>query len=116
MSRLEQETACINGFRPASALAVNHMAKVKSSKIAQYVCAIRLRNLEIGTQFRDSENALRNLEIAQIPEHILQDTTISNVAIFDQEAQGPSTSSATMSYDETQRPHAVRMFLRVRID
>ena len=26
-----------------------------------------LRNLEIGTQFRDSENALRNLEIAQIP-------------------------------------------------
>ena len=78
-SCLEQETACINGFRPASALAVNHMAKVKSSKIAQYVCAIsRLRkrivqsqdclhNLEISTQFRDSENALRNLEIAQIP-------------------------------------------------
>jgi len=26
-----------------------------------------LRNLEIGTQFRDSENAQRNLEIAQIP-------------------------------------------------
>ena len=79
MSRLEQETACINGFRPASALAVNHMAKVKSSKIAQYVCAISrlhkriaqsqdcLRNLEIGTQFQDSKNALRNLEIAQIP-------------------------------------------------
>ena len=55
------------------------MAKVKSSKIAHYVCAISrlrkciaqsqdcLRNLEIGTQFRDSENALRNLEIAQIP-------------------------------------------------
>ena len=79
MSRLEQETTCINGFRPASALAVNHMVKVKSSKIAQYVCAISrlhkhiaqsqdcLHNLEIGTQFRDSENALRNLEIAQIP-------------------------------------------------
>ena len=79
MSRLEQETTCINGFRPASALAVNHVAMVKSSKIAQYVCAISrlcqrivqsqdcLRNLEIGTQFRDSENALRNLEIAQIP-------------------------------------------------
>ena len=31
-------------------------------------CAIlSLRNLEIGTQFRDSENAQRNLEIAQIP-------------------------------------------------
>ena len=26
-----------------------------------------LRKLEIGTQFRDSESALRNLEIAQIP-------------------------------------------------
>ena len=53
--------------------------KVKSSKIAQYVSAIsRLRkrivqsqdclhNLEIDTPFRDSENALHNLEIAQIP-------------------------------------------------
>ena len=110
MSPLEQETACINSFRPASlplqSLAVDHMAKVKSWKIVQYGCAIlRLRNtfaqsrdcaiylcnleivqtycaisrkriaqsqdclhnLEIGTQFRDSENALRNLEIAQIP-------------------------------------------------
>ena len=28
---------------------------------------IPVRNLKIGTQFRDSENALRNLEIAQIP-------------------------------------------------
>ena len=87
MSPREQETAYINGFRPASvplqSPAVNHMAKVKSSKIVQYVCAIsRLRkriaqsrdctnvlhNLkivcEIGMQFRDSE---RNLEIAQIP-------------------------------------------------
>ena len=26
---------------------------------------VELRNLEIGTQFRDSENALRNLEIAR---------------------------------------------------
>ena len=26
-----------------------------------------LRNLEIGTQFQESENAQRNLEIAQIP-------------------------------------------------
>ena len=55
-----------------------HMAKVKSSKIAQYVCTISrlckriaqsqdcLRNLKIGTQFRDSENALHNLEITQI--------------------------------------------------
>ena len=76
MSRLEQETACINGFRHASTLAVNHMAKVKSLKIAQMYCAISglfaqsqdcLCNLEIGTQFRDSENALRNLEIAQFP-------------------------------------------------
>ena len=69
MSRLEQETACINVFHPASALAVNHMAKVKSSKIVQTYCAISelLRNLEIGTQFRDSKNALRNVEIAQIP-------------------------------------------------
>ena len=31
-------------------------------------CAIlSLRNLEIGTQFRDSENAQCNLEIEQIP-------------------------------------------------
>ena len=30
-------------------------------------CAALLRNLEIGTQFEDSENALRNLEIAHIP-------------------------------------------------
>ena len=30
-------------------------------------CAAILRNLEIGTQFQDSENAQRNLEIAQIP-------------------------------------------------
>ena len=28
---------------------------------------IRVHNLEIGTQFRDSKNAQRNLEIAQIP-------------------------------------------------
>ena len=77
------ETAYINGFHPASvplqSLAVSHMAKVKSSKIVQYVCTISrlckciaqsqdcLRNLEIGTQFQDSENAQRNLEIAQIP-------------------------------------------------
>ena len=83
VSPLEQETAYTNGFRPASvplqSLAVKHMAKVKSSKIVQYVCTISrlckciaqsqdcLRNLEIGTQFQDSENAQRNLEIAQIP-------------------------------------------------
>ena len=30
-------------------------------------CAVSLCNLEIGTQFQDSENAQRNLEIAQIP-------------------------------------------------
>ena len=47
--------------------------------IVQYVCAISrlriwiaqsqdwLRNLEVGTQFRDSENAQRTLEIAHIP-------------------------------------------------
>ena len=30
-------------------------------------CATTVRNLEIGTQSRDSENAQHNLEIAQIP-------------------------------------------------
>ena len=30
-------------------------------------CALVPRNLETGTQFRDSENAQRNLEITQIP-------------------------------------------------
>ena len=30
-------------------------------------CVNLVRNLEIGMQFPDSENALRNLEIAQIP-------------------------------------------------
>ena len=34
-------------------------------RIAQ--CQDCLHNLEIGTQFRDSENVLRNLGIAQIP-------------------------------------------------
>jgi hypothetical protein len=38
-------------------------------------CAALLRNLEIGTQFEDSENALRNLEIAHIPK--LHGTCIS---------------------------------------
>ena len=49
---------------------------VRNSEIAQTYCAISrmARNLEIGTQFWDSENAQRNLEnvqrnleIAQIP-------------------------------------------------
>jgi len=30
-------------------------------------CVNLVRNLEIGTQFQDSENAQRNLKIAQIP-------------------------------------------------
>jgi len=30
-------------------------------------CATIVRNLEIGTQFPDSENVQRNLEMAQIP-------------------------------------------------
>ena len=33
----------------------------------QFCTQQKLRYLEIGTQFRDSENAQRNLEIAQIP-------------------------------------------------
>ena len=59
----------------------HYVCKLRSCnlEIAQTYCAIpRLRkriaqsqdwlcNLEIGTQFRDSENAQRNLEIAQIP-------------------------------------------------
>ena len=52
---------------------------LRDLKISQMYCTIprlhkcvaqsqnRLRNLEIGTQFRDSENAQCNLEIAQIP-------------------------------------------------
>ena len=37
--------------------------QLRSLEIAQCSCAY----LEIGTQFEDSENALRNLEIAHIP-------------------------------------------------
>jgi len=35
--------------------------------LAHCVRKLHSRNLEIGTQFWDSENAQRNLEIAQIP-------------------------------------------------
>ena len=51
-----------------------HLREVKASRprlrtsVAQSRdCVSALRNLEIGTQFQDSENAQRNLEIAQIP-------------------------------------------------
>ena len=55
----------------------HHLRKVLNSlllvssdtltQLAHYVRKLRTRNLEIGTQFRDSENEQRNLEIVQIP-------------------------------------------------
>ena len=38
---------------------------MRSNSAQSRDCAAILCNLEIGTQFRDSENAQRNLEIAQ---------------------------------------------------
>ena len=43
------------------------ISRLRSVAAQSSDCAAILRNLEIGTQFRDSENAQRNLEIAQIP-------------------------------------------------
>ena len=45
-----------------------HMISGLHTGAAQYRDCLNLKcNLEIGTQFPDFENALRNLEIAQIP-------------------------------------------------
>ena len=41
-----------------------------------------LRNLKIGTQFRDSENALCNLEIAQIPKLRGTDTQGNDIGLI----------------------------------
>ena len=73
MSPLEQETACVNGFRPASVALSSttwlrsKVRRVRNTFAQSRDCANVLRNLEIGTQFQDSENVLRNLKIAQIP-------------------------------------------------
>ena len=43
------------------------ISRLRSVAMQSRDCAAILCNLEIGTQFRDSENAQHNLEIAQIP-------------------------------------------------
>ena len=41
--------------------------RLRTSAVRSRDCVKPVRILEIGTQFWDSENAQRNLEIAQIP-------------------------------------------------
>ena len=41
------------------------ISRLRTSATRSQDCTLVPRNLEIGTQFRDSENAQRNLEIAQ---------------------------------------------------
>ena len=43
------------------------ISRLRTGAVQSRDCVNPVRNLEIGTQFRDSETAQRNLEIAQIP-------------------------------------------------
>ena len=91
----------------------SHATRVKS-KLCDQDCAQVLRNLKIGTQFQDSENAQRNLEIAQIPKlcgtYILQ-----AVAKWDQRAHCSLGSLARTLEQSTYSLNSFRAFLLVSV-
>ena len=65
------QLGCSHSVSPLCSQTAQDCANVLcNSEIAQTYCALSrlaVHNLKIGAQFQDSENAQRNLEIAQIP-------------------------------------------------
>jgi len=69
-------------------------------------CVNPVRNLEIGSQFRDSENAQRNFEFARIPR--LRGTEIK--AVVDRQMELDNETSAMQLHAMLTNKHDINVF------